>query len=411
MKKQNLKKSKKRKRIIPFFIGFLLVWILISAFLLFSQSTQNKLKKKGYSNEELFEIKNILKKKDLTILLNYSYHENILHILKEEDFKEENLKKYLDYFFQYKTADLSDIIFLVNHGKESIPYNPDIHDILNSKNFKEEYLNRYLEYYQEYELKGNYVVVAVNQNLDKEDIIVDDTIFLFLEKDYALIRNLERYKSYYKDHQDLEIEEVITRVNSNLDKTFYQDISPTDLQKENLLIVNKFYYLDKDYVPDNLVTISSVYGRGEIQEDAYNAFIKMYNDAAKKGLYPYISSPYRSYDRQNTLYTNYVSADGVKNADTYSARPGFSEHQTGLAMDLGTASNNNIGDFEKSKEFEWVKNNAHKYGFILRYPKGKEYITGYMYEPWHYRYVGVEVANYIYEHDITYEEYYEYFVK
>lgn len=407
------KKENKKiiKRIIPFFICFILLWIIIGTFLLFSQSTKEKLKKKGYSNNEIFEIENILKEKNLDILLHYSYHENILHILKEKEFSEDNLEKYLDYFFQYKTADIADIIFLVNHNKETVTYNPDIHDILNSKNFKEENLDRYLEYYQEYELKGNFVVVAVNQNLDEEDILVDETIFLFLEKEYALIRNLERYKSYYKDHQDLEIDEVITRVNSNLDKTFYQDITPTDLSKENLLIVNKFYYLDKDYVPDNLVTISSVYGRGEIQEDAYNAFIKMYNDAAKKGLYPYISSSYRSYSRQNTLYTNYANADGIKKADTYSARPGYSEHQTGLAMDLGTASNNNIGDFENSKEFTWVKENAHKYGFILRYPEGKEYITGYMYEPWHYRYVGEKVAKYIYENNITYEEYYEYFIK
>ncbi len=80
-------------------------------------------------------------------------------------------------------------------------------------------------------------------------------------------------------------------------------------------------------------------------------------------------------------------------------------------MDLGTSSNPNINDFEKSKEFEWMKKNAHKYGFILRYPENKEYITGYMYEPWHYRYVGIEAATYIYEHNITYEEYYEYFIK
>ncbi len=404
-------KEKRKKRFVLFFVGFLLLWIIIGSILILSQNTQDKLKRKGYSTNEIFEIKAILEEKSLKILLDYNYHENILHILKEEEFREKNLKKYLDFFFQYKTADSYDVVFLVNHGKESITYNPDIHDILKSKNFKEDNLDRYLNYYDEYEIKGDFVVVAVNQNLDKENILVDDTIFLFMEKEYALSRNLERYKSYYNEHQNLDVDEIITRVNSNLDKTFYQDISPTDLEKETLLIVNKFYYLEKDYVPDNLVTIASVYGRGEIQEDAYNAFIKMYNDAAKKGLYPYISSPYRSYQRQNTLYTNYVNADGVKNADTYSARPGYSEHQTGLAMDLGTASNNNIGDFENSKEFQWVKENAHKYGFILRYPKGKEYITGYMYEPWHYRYVGVEAASYIYEHNITYEEYYEYFIK
>ena len=97
-------------------------------------------------------------------------------------------------------------------------------------------------------------------------------------------------------------------------------------------------------------------------------------------------------------------------ADTYSARPGHSEHQTGLAIDLA-AFNSNLNNFEETKEYEWVKDNAHLYGFILRYPKGKEHITGYMFEPWHYRYVGTKVAKEIYEMDITFDEYYELFLK
>ena len=136
----------------------------------------------------------------------------------------------------------------------------------------------------------------------------------------------------------------------------------------------------------------------------------MYNDAAKNNLYLYISSPYRSYNRQNVLYNTYVKKDGESKADTYSARPGYSEHQTGLAFDLGTAENHDINEFVESKEFKWMKNNAHKYGFILRYPYGKKYITGYIYEPWHYRYVGIDAATYIYNNNITFEEYYAYFV-
>ena len=93
-------------------------------------------------------------------------------------------------------------------------------------------------------------------------------------------------------------------------------------------------------------------------------------------------------------------------ADTYSARPGSSEHQTGLAVDINAADD----WFNNTKEAKWLANNAYKYGFILRYPKGKEYITGYQYESWHYRYVGEKVAKYIYEHDITYEEYYATFI-
>jgi len=384
---------------------------MVGIYIFNHQTIKDKLKEKGYPINEILEIKSILQEKNLKLLLKYNYHQNIIHIIKEEDFKEENLQKYLDFFFQYKTADNYDIIYLVNHGEENISYNKDIHEILHTKDFKDSNFERYLAFYQEYELNGDYVVMAVNQDLDKEDIPVDDTVLLFLGKKYSLTRNLERYKNYYKTHKELEAEEIIARVNSNLDKTFYKDVLQTDLEKDNLLIVNKFYYLEEDFIPDNLVSIDSKYGRGEIKEEAYQAFLELYEEASKEDLHPYISSPYRSYNRQNQLYTNYSNKDGINKADTYSARPGYSEHQTGLAMDLGTSNNTNINDFENSKEFEWMQKNAHKYGFILRYPKGKEYITGYMYEPWHYRYVGVEAATYIYEHNITYEEYYEYFIK
>jgi len=240
---------------------------------------------------------------------------------------------------------------------------------------------------------------------------LDDIAVLFLGKDYYLQRNLTRYKNYYNKNQNLSPDEVIVRVNSNLDKVFYQDINSVDLSKKNLILVNKFFYLQNDYVPDKLVTIGAAYGTGQLQEEVYDAYLRMYNDAKKENLNIYISSAYRSFERQNTLYTQYVSSDGVKNADTYSARAGYSEHQTGLAFDLGISTDHNISNFSKTKEFTWVKNNAHKYGFIMRYPSGKEYITGYMYEPWHYRYVGLDAASYIYEHGITFDEYYEYYVK
>ncbi len=405
-----MKKDNKKNRIL-FLSCFIILWIMVGIYIFNHQTIKDKLKEKGYPINEILEIKSILQEKNLKLLLKYNYHQNIIHIIKEEDFKEENLQKYLDFFFQYKTADNYDIIYLVNHGEENISYNKDIHEILHTKDFKDSNFERYLAFYQEYELNGDYVVMAVNQDLDKEDIPVDDTVLLFLGKKYSLTRNLERYKNYYKTHKELEVEEIIARVNSNLDKTFYKDVLQTDLEKDNLLIVNKFYYLEEDFIPDNLVSIDSKYGRGEIKEEAYQAFLELYEEASKEDLHPYISSPYRSYNRQNQLYTNYSNKDGINKADTYSARPGYSEHQTGLAMDLGTSNNTNINDFENSKEFEWMQKNAHKYGFILRYPKGKEYITGYMYEPWHYRYVGVEAATYIYEHNITYEEYYEYFIK
>ncbi len=408
---------------------FIIVWIIIGIYLLNHKSVDKKLEEQGYNKNEILSIRKYISEKDLEILLDYSYHETILHILEEENFQEENLKKYLDFLKRYPLATSDDVVFLINRDLEDITYTPDIHTILHHKDFKEEYLSQYLEYYQKNAVDGNQVILDINnknqpekpkepedknESSPKEDVpTVEDNTSLFLGREYTIQKNLSRYNAYYQKHKDLDIDEIITRVNSNLDKEFYVDTTPTDLSKGDLIIANKYYYLGKDYVPDNLVSINSTYGNAgqQVKEVAYNAFIEMYNAALKENLHLYISSPYRSYSRQSTLYNNYVKRDGKKEADTYSARPGFSEHQTGLAMDLSTASNHSIDDFEKSKEFTWTVKHAYEYGFILRYPKGKEYITGYIYEPWHYRYVGKEVAKYIYEHDITYEEYYEFFVK
>ena len=140
------------------------------------------------------------------------------------------------------------------------------------------------------------------------------------------------------------------------------------------------------------------------------AFKEMFEAAKDDGMHIWVRSPYRSYQTQNILYESYASEDGYDKADTYSARPGYSEHQTGLAVDV-VADDNSLANFENTKEFTWIKNNAYKYGFIMRYPKDKEYITGYMYESWHYRYVGKEIAKEIYDKGLTFEEYYAYYVE
>jgi len=134
-------------------------------------------------------------------------------------------------------------------------------------------------------------------------------------------------------------------------------------------------------------------------------------DKEEEGVYIRNLSAYRSYSRQSAIYNNYKKEHGLKWTDKWSARAGHSEHQTGLALDVTKKGMSTFTGFENTKEFTWISNNAHKFGFILRYPDGKNYITGYGYEPWHYRYVGVDVATYIYENDITFEEYYAYFIE
>lgn len=164
---------------------------------------------------------------------------------------------------------------------------------------------------------------------------------------------------------------------------------------DGILIANKTYPLPSDYNP------------GENTE-ARAALNKMFADAKAEGkakkidLNMWVCSGFRSYTVQKNLYNSYVSRDGVKNADRYSARPGYSEHQTGLAFDINYADSR----FTGTAQAVWLAENAHKYGFILRYPEGKESVTGYMYEPWHYRYIGVENAEKIYASGLTLEEYF-----
>jgi LAS superfamily LD-carboxypeptidase LdcB len=127
----------------------------------------------------------------------------------------------------------------------------------------------------------------------------------------------------------------------------------------------------------------------------------MIADAYADGITLWICSGYRSYSYQSKLYNNYVYTDGKAAADTYSARPGHSEHQTGLAADINSADES----FAGTPEAKWLAANCWKYGFIIRYPKGKESITGYIYEPWHIRYLGKENAKLVYESGLTLEEY------
>lgn len=171
------------------------------------------------------------------------------------------------------------------------------------------------------------------------------------------------------------------------------------------LIVNKTYSLPGDYKPINPnQAITTERCNNCIDKQVTDAFNLMKSDAKAVGLNIYISSGYRSYSYQERLYNNYSAVDGMEGADTYSARPGHSEHQTGLCFDL-----NEIDDsFAKTDEGIWVNENAQLYGFIIRYPKGKESITGYQYESWHLRYVGVDLATKLYNNGnwLTLEEYY-----
>ena len=156
-----------------------------------------------------------------------------------------------------------------------------------------------------------------------------------------------------------------------------------------ILIANKTYLLPADYAP------------GRILPEAQTAFDTMRAAAKEEGLTLKIVSGYRSYQKQDKVYHNYAARDGAALADRYSARAGSSEHQTGYAMDINSVRQS----FAETKEGQWLAAHCAEYGFILRYPKDKEAETGFMYEPWHVRYLGVELAQKITESGLCLEEY------
>ncbi len=255
-------------------------------------------------------------------------------------------------------------------------------------------------------INENAINSIVKQKMDK-------TIVVNLVKEkYYLNSNLERYYTYASNNPDKSTQEVVKDVNSQIDQVFYQDVRDSDTSQGILMIVNKFYQVDENFNGIDLIDLPPEYERYgrqvQINRETYEHYLEMLNDARALNLNFLIYSAYRSYDTQTKLYNNYVNQDGQEAADTYSARAGFSEHQTGLALDLRTLETDY---FETTDEFTWLKENAHKYGFILRYKEGEEYITGYQYEPWHFRYCGIECATYIYENNLDFEEYYEYVIK
>ena len=254
-------------------------------------------------------------------------------------------------------------------------------------------------------------VVAKKINTNKE-IKLNKLDNIDKEINFFNIDYLDRYVSYKEEHSEMPNKQIIKDVNMNLDKEYYKHTIPARNLNTEKVLVNKYYYLEKDYVPNNLETISTRFALSNMKmvKEAKNAFEEMANAAKKEGLNIVAMSCYRSYDYQVNLYNKYVKTDGKETADTYSGRPGHSEHQTGLAVDVYNQKEN-YTNFEKTKEFTWMDKHAHEYGFILRFPKDKERETGYTYESWHYRYVGTEIAKYIKEHDISFEEYYATIIK
>lgn len=259
-------------------------------------------------------------------------------------------------------------------------------------------------------------IVLINKKIKNIDdflnIKYDKKTIKFIDKKYFNESNLTKYLKYYNEN-DYNEEEVIAIINTGNDKQIYEESKKTDINKNELMLVNKYNYLEKDYEPKGgLTKISSMYAYGdnEVATEIYDILKDMFKAANKDGIKLIVNSAYRDYETQVATYNYYEHNFGKQYAIDYVAKPGFSEHQTGYVLDIFTPGETSR-TFYLSDGSKWLENNAYKYGFILRYPEGKEYLTGYNYESWHYRYVGIEAAKIIKEENLTYEEYYTYYIK
>lgn len=186
-------------------------------------------------------------------------------------------------------------------------------------------------------------------------------------------------------------------------KKVYPVIYTLDQARDSLLVINKKHALPPEYVPE-LTTWNGVTLRAEAME----SYKKLISSAKSSGVSLTAISSFRSYVDQEKLFNGYVKEDGQEKAETYSARPGHSEHQSGLAVDIGLPSGNcNLMTcMANTKEGKWLAENAHTFGFIVRYPEDKVEETGYQFEPWHIRFVGTEVAKSIFESGYTMDAFY-----
>lgn len=231
----------------------------------------------------------------------------------------------------------------------------------------------------------------------------DSIAYPLLSERYFIAENFERYLAYHKsDTTGASLNDIIALVNVGAGR----DRQPCDTSKGQLMLVNGHHYLDQNYRPDSLVAFTKTYCYEDQKANsaAVKAFIALQQECKKQtDAHLMVNSAYRSYQDQMGTYE--------RNDKRYVARPGFSEHQTGFAIDATSLQHPEKWSFGKSKEGIWMRENCHKYGFILRYPEKQSRIMGYSYEPWHLRYVGVEVATQIHDEGITFDEYYAFYIE
>ena len=343
-----------------------------------------------------------------------------------------------NYGYRKETIDVFKEENIYNKIMDKKKYSKTLEMVVLSNSFNEEYLDEYLEInYVESDdsfindinklLSLGYKSKEINvfyENIpDSISVIVNNrynsNITNYLNLNYFIEDNLDRYIKYENNDtkfdsiyntdvikENYNYEDTVTFVNAYLDRDYYSnDINLSNEEASAIdVIVNKYYKLNENYEPSDLVTIDSKLASNNqrLRKEAADKFEEMAADALASGIKIYAGSTYRSYDYQLDLYNRYVLQDGFAEAETYSARAGYSEHQLGLAVDVLNGDWQYLS--ENDDEYTWLIDNSYKYGFILRYPRNKEYVTGYMFEDWHFRYLGVELANKVKLSGLTYDE-------
>ncbi|MBQ9826138.1 MAG: M15 family metallopeptidase [Firmicutes bacterium] len=414
------KKKSKAKIIIPIVLA---VIVIAGGAAWYLTRTETKLARTGYTKEQIADIKQLFSEEEQKALTEVPAQSGILEIAKSDRYQKEHFADYLKdlgeggnvtdllhnydpwvitlratdgyteenldlYLNNRQDGSAEDAAYTVNYVNMSLLYSRS-----------SEYNEQHFEEYEKYRAK-------VPEKTPEEIVSHVEHAQDYANEKYFIDAYFDRYEAYRAKNPDKTLAQVVQAVNTNIDRPYYTGVVTTDMSKGYQIMVNKYYKLPDDY-STKLESLSG-YGNGYLEPTAAAAFKKMVEAGREAGVNLRSLSPYRSHSLQVWQYQVWVDAHGQEMADRESARPGHSEHETGYTVDINTAVEE--AHFERTAEYKWLMENCWKYGFILRYPENMEYITGYVFEPWHYRYVGPEHAEKIMKSGLTFEEYYAYYI-
>lgn len=363
-KKKKKHHRKLRKQVI---MALVLVAAIACAILIPRGITDSKLKNLGYTNTQIDAIRS--QKLTSTILDNQYYSEYLAQSIEDGTLNTD----YIAYYTVVSSSDGLDAVDFLLIGR------------LRDKGYEEDQILNLFENLQFWEITPLLVF----------DYQYDETAYISDCQEHESENSTSYFVlsgTYYTPYENTRLVEDSTNVN---------------------MLVNKTWYLDSSYIPANLTELDTRYaseGRS-LAGVAAEALYAWSSAGAEVGVTFYAASAYRSYDDQSSIYNSYLSAYGQEETDAMSARPGFSEHQTGYTVDVAATNEDDTPEYKDTNAYQWTSTNSQDYGWILRYPEGKETITGYEFESWHYRYLGIPLAQAVYASEMTYDEFYMLYLK